>query len=339
MLEDILRDPLVTAYIPGISIATLRGGEIDAAWAIGRRSLDGSAQVDAQTVFEAASLTKPVVAFVALQLADEGHLDLNAPLQELCGEYVKDDTRSAAITALHVLTHTSGLPNIVTEKTPLKIYFTPGERFNYGSSAFAWLQRAIEHVTGQPLEEVVQARVLMPLGMADSSLQWQPRFEANHAVGHDMLGQPMPKRRLTSAAASWSLQTTASDYARFVQAVLRGWGLSAAMHARWLRPAIVAREGVDDVLNADAKEFDGIAWGLGWGLETAAQSFFHWGNSPGFRAYVVGNMRTKDAVVWFTNSARGLRLAWRILPAVFPASPVAFRSMDWLQVGATLEED
>ncbi|MGA0572915.1 serine hydrolase domain-containing protein [Variovorax sp. VNK109] len=339
MLDNILRDPLVASHIPGISIATLRAGEIGEVLSVGRRSTGDSLPVDVHTVFEAASLTKPVVAFVALQLAEEGHLDLHAPLQGLCGEYVQDDTRSAAITALHVLTHTSGLPNIVTGKTPLKIYFTPGERFNYGSSAFAWLQRAIEHVTGQPLEEVVRARVLAPLGMADSSLQWQARFDANHAIGHDMLGQPMPKRRLTTAAASWSLQTTATDYARFVQAVLRGWGLSAAMHARWLTPCVVAREGVDDVLNADAKAFDGIAWGLGWGLDTGAQSFFHWGNSPGFRAYVVGNMRTKDAVVWFANSARGLRLARRILPAVFPAAPVAFRSMDWLQIGATLDED
>lgn len=304
-------------------------------FAIGIRGAHDRSEVDARTVFEAASLTKPLVSFIALQLAEEGRLDLEQPLHALCGSYVAGDVRAEGITAAHVLTHTSGLPNIVGEQTPLKIYFEPGERFNYGSSAFAWLQRAIEQADDSPLEDIARARVFEAFGMTDSSLHWQDRFESNHAQGQEMDGQAVTKRRPLKAAASWSLVTTAKDYARFLQAVLRGSGLSPSMHARWLAPAVPARDGVDDVLNPDAAETKDVAWGLGWGLEPSTGCFFHWGNIPGFRAFVMGNLSSQDAVVWFANSARGLRLARQVLPEILPGPHPC---LDWLRIGRTLEE-
>lgn len=322
------------AFIPGISLALLQAGEVACVHAIGRRGPDDSAAVDEGTVFEAASLTKPLVSFIALQLADEGKLDLSFPLESVGGPYVAGDPRAAAITPAHVLTHTSGLPNIVTRETPLKTYFAPGVRFSYGSSAFAWLQRAMEKVAGKPLEELARERVFEPCGMRDSSLQWQARFEGNHAQGQEMDGTPVPKRRPAAAGASWSLQTTAHDYARFVQLVLQARGLTPAMHARWLAPAVRATHGVDDVLEQNPAEEADVAWGLGWGLEPSHGCFFHWGHNPGFRAFVMGNPVTKDAVMWFANSARGLRLGRQLLPAVFPG---AHASLDWLQVGATVQ--
>lgn len=335
MLEEILRDSQVQAAIPGLSLAVLKFAEIASVHAIGIRGADDRKEVDTHTVFEAASLTKPLVSFIALQLAEDGLLDLDRPLRDICGDYVPGDERANAITATHVLTHTSGLPNIVGPETPLKTYFAPGERFSYGSSAFGWLQRAIEQSCGSSLEEVARFRVFDALGMIDSSLQWQERFESNHAQGQEMDGQPVFKRRPLKAAASWSLVTTAMDYARFVQVVLRGHGLSSKMHARWLAPAVLARVGVDDVLNRDAAEVKEVAWGLGWGLEPSQGCFFQWGHNPGFRAFVMGHLGKQDALVWFANSAQGLRLARYVLPAVLPGT---HPSLDWLQVGSTLEE-
>jgi CubicO group peptidase (beta-lactamase class C family) len=243
-VASILHDPSVRAAIPGLSLTVLRRGEITLVDAFGRRGSHDESPVDTDTVFEAASLTKPLVSSIALQLAEEGKLDLAATLQSICGPYVHDDPRASGITATHVLTHTSGLPNIVTAETPLKTHFAPGARFSYGSSAFAWLQRAVEKVSGQSLEELARERVFERLGMRNSSLHWQERFEANHARGHETDGTPVPKRRPAVAAASWSLVTTAQDYARFVQAVLRGDGLSEQMHALWLTPAVRATRGI-----------------------------------------------------------------------------------------------
>lgn len=330
-IESVSRH-LATAQgsIPGVSFAVLQAGAIASIQTVGHRSPDRVAAVDAATVFEAASLTKPLVSFIALQLVDEGRLSLTAPLESLCGPYVPGDPRAALITPAHVLTHTTGLPNIVTKERPLETYFTPGARFSYGSSAFAWLQRAMEKVTGQSLEDLARERVFERCGMDDSSLHWQDRFEANHAQGQEMDGTLVPKRRPAAAGASWSLHTTARDYARFVQLVLHARGLTAEMHARWLTPAVRATRGIDDVLAESPAEENDIAWGLGWGLEPSQGCFFHWGHNPGFRAFVMGNPGTKDAVVWFANSARGLRLGRLVLPVLLPGEHA---SMDWLQVG------
>lgn len=336
-IESLSRDiAAFQALIPGVSLAILRAGEIASIHAIGRRGAGDARPVDPKTVFEAASLTKPLVSFIALQLAEEGRLDLDAPLESLCGPYVPDDPRATTITPEHVLTHTSGLPNIVTKETPLRTYFDPGARFSYGSSAFPWLQRAMEKAGGKSLEELARERVFEPCAMADSSLQWQERFEEDHAQGHEMDGTPVPKRRPAAAAASWSLQTTAGDYARFVRMVLQGRGLTTGMHARWLAPAVRATRGIDDVFEEEPVEEDDIAWGLGWGLERPQDCFFHWGHTPGFRAFVMGHPRTKDAVVWLANSARGLRLGRIVLPALLPGRHA---SLDWLRVGATVQGD
>ena len=297
----------------------------------GYRGSHDASPVDARTVFEAASLTKPLVAFVALQLVDEGILDLDAPLHDICGEYVPNDDRARKITSRHVLTHTSGLPNIVRDEAPLKTHFAPGERFSYGSSAFGWLQRAMQKLGGQPLQQLVRQRVFEPLRMADSSLEWHERFAANHAQGHEWDGEAVPKRQVATAQASWSLLTTAPDYMRFVRAVLNGWGLSAAARASWFLPAVQPRQGgnAEDLPGAYPPDTR-MAWGLGWGLEPAQDCFFHWGHSPGFRAYVVGNRATRDAVVWFANSARGLRLAHSVLPLTVQGE---HPSVQWMQIG------
>lgn len=329
-LAGLLRERMPACSVPGVSLATLRGGAPDAALALGVRGAHDPAPVDAHTVFEAASLTKPLVAYIALQMVDAGLLDLDQPLLETCGTYVQDDPRAAAITPRHVLTHTSGLPNIVREEAPLRTHFPPGERFSYGSSALGWLQRAMEKAGGMGLEQLAARRVFAPIGMVDSSLEWQPHFADNHAQGHDWEGKPEPKRRVERAHASWSLLTTATDYARFVQAVLAGRELSAHMQRAWFAPHVQARQGGNaEDLSGEFPPDPEVAWGLGWGLEPAHDCFFHWGNSPGFRAYVIASRRTGDGVVWFANSAGGLRFAHELVAQVLPG---ARPSLDWMHL-------
>jgi CubicO group peptidase (beta-lactamase class C family) len=331
-LEQFLAETMAHGPIPGVSLATLRAGAKGAEHYVGIRGAHDRSAVDAHTVFEAASLTKPVVAFIALQMAEEGLLDLQQPLFDICGDYVPGDLRSRKITAVHVLTHTSGLPNIVRDEAPLRTYFTPGERVSYGSSAFAWLQRAMQTVSGRLLETLARERVFEPLGMVHSSLEWQERFTGNHAQGREWEGEPVQKRRVETAQASWSLLTTAADYIGFVQHVLAGGGLTAASYSQWFLPRVDTRQGNDaEDLRGENPPDHNVAWGLGWGLEPSQNCFFHWGNNPGFRALIVANRATKDAVVWFANSARGLRLAHRVLPeAVAGEHP----SIQWLRIGS-----
>ena len=164
-LEQLLKD----GRVPGLSFAVIRAGKIVETKALGVRDASTGAPVDGNTIFEAASLSKPVFAYAVLQLVDAGLLSLDTPLSMYVPNYVRDDPRAASVTIRYVLSQSSGLPNWRSNTNPLKIYFPPGERFSYSGEGFVWLQRVVEKMTGQSLNEVVTRLVFDPLEMRQSS--------------------------------------------------------------------------------------------------------------------------------------------------------------------------
>src|SRR5882724_9249371 len=115
-LEQILRD----SRVPGLSFALIRDGKIVETKAVGVRDASTGNPIDAHTIFEVASLSKPVFAYAVLQLVDAGVLSLDTPLAKYVPEYVLDDPRAASITVRNVLSHTTGLPNWRSQANPLK---------------------------------------------------------------------------------------------------------------------------------------------------------------------------------------------------------------------------
>lgn len=323
-LEQILAD----GHVPGLAMVVIRDGEIAQVTVAGVRNASTKAAVDAETVFEAASLSKPVFAYAVLQLVDAGALSLDDPLSKYVPDYLPKDPRAAEITVRQALSHTTGLPNWRSNKWPLKTYFAPAERYSYASEGYMWLQRALEAITGEAIEPLMQRLVLGPLGMRRSSFVWQAAFDGNFADPHDAAGAARPKRKLATSNAAASLQTTAGDYARFVQAVMRGRRLKPETARQWLEPQVSVRNACFQCLAPDLPDVDtGVAWGLGWGLEPDHGTFFHWGHSSGQRAYVVGSVRERWAVVIFSNGAAGMS----IMPAVVgQARPGSRPSLEWL---------
>jgi len=178
---------IADARVPGLSMAVIHDRQATALTAVGvRNSLDRAA-VDQQTIFAAASLSKPLFAYAVLQL-DAGKLAFDTPLSLHVPDYVTDDPRAAAVTVRHVLSHTSGLPNWRSVDLPLKTYFPPGERFSYSGEGFVWLQRVVEAITGESLNTTLRRLIFEPLGMHRSSYVWQSAFEANYADPHDARG-------------------------------------------------------------------------------------------------------------------------------------------------------
>ena len=125
-LIDSISSAWKAAQCPGAAIALIKDGEISVL-NLGVRDIDSGNPVTDQTVFDVASLTKPMVAYAVLQLVDQGSLDLDVPLTQYTTPVVLDDPASIRITARHILTHTSGLQNL-RGKEPLRIYFEPGSR-------------------------------------------------------------------------------------------------------------------------------------------------------------------------------------------------------------------
>ncbi len=317
---------LMTAYnVPGLSIATITGGSAPACITLGRRDVRSDEAVNAATVFEAASLTKPVFAYLILMLDQQGVLPLDRPLAEIAPGYLESDP---GVTARHILAHTSGLPNWRSQDYPLRCYFQPGRRFSYSGEGYVYLQTAIERLCGEPLDRIAAREIFGPLAMTESSLVWRNGFDSNHASPHTASGTPFEDgfagKRFATANAAGSLYTTATDYARFLLAALNAPFLPA-----WLtRQAHVLRNGLTDLNPAtNPATRPDIAWGLGWGIELQTGRVFHWGDQKGFKAFAMAAPDTGNAAVVLTNGDAGLSFLSHLLEPVFPGPRP---SLDWL---------
>ena len=321
---------IADARVPGLSMAVIRDGNLEPMTAVGVRNSQSSAPVDDQTIFDAASLSKPVFAYAVLQLVDAGALTLDTPLSQYVPDYVPDDPRAAGVTVRHVLSHSSGLPNWRSANLPLRTYFAPGERFSYSGEGFVWLQRVVEAIAREPIDVVLHRLVFKPLAMRRSSYVWQSAFDANYADPHDAMLAADLKKKPSIANTAASLQTTAGDYAKFLQAVLSGARLRTETARLWLAPQIALRRRCVECLVPDIPENDTqIAWGLGWGLEPGSGTFFQWGdNDHGrFKAFAMGSTQDRTAVVVFTNGFNGMSIMPELIGTTLPGAHPTF---DWL---------
>ena len=278
-LASLIGEECKRRHVPGVSVATIEDGRLARTSAFG---------VPEDIVFEAASMSKPVTAYVAMQV-----LDLDEPLLRHLRRSYLDDPRLEVVTARHAMTHQTGLMRDSSESAP---YFErdPLIGFKYSNEGIQLLQNAVEDCAGRTLEELSSEMVFEPLGMSDSSFLWRNDYDASAATPHDEDGKPLEKNKPQVAWGPGGLHTTASDFARFVAA-------APSLHDEWLTPQIEVHE----VWGAGGPE-RGSTWGLGWGLQASDGSFWHWGWNIGFLSFAVGWPADRRGVVVFTNGQNGL---------------------------------
>jgi CubicO group peptidase (beta-lactamase class C family) len=268
-------------------------------------------------------LSKPVFAYGVFKLCQQGVLDLDMPLAQLYHDPAIHDPQAMRITARHVLSHTTGFPNWRedVDQAMLIPQAVPGTRFGYSGEGFEYLQRVVEHVTGQPLYTLLTTEVLAPLGMHHSRFGWGVDRMNEALLDADGIAAPTGESMIASAA--WSLLTTAADYARFLGAMLnpghdRVVPLSATSVAAMLTPQV------------SVGSRSHLQWGLGWGLQETARgaAFWHWGGPQNnYTSYTATLITQRKGVVILTNSATGLRVCKSIAELVLACAQPAF---EWL---------
>jgi CubicO group peptidase (beta-lactamase class C family) len=292
--------------VTGLSIAITSDTGIIWTQGFGVRNSGTGEPVTASSVFEAASLSKPVFAYAVLQLVDQGMIDLDTPIAEYF-EYdaITHDERYRLITPRMVLTHSPGFPNWRPRGGQLTIDRDPGTEFSYSGEGFVYLQRAVMALMGEPLDQLARRLVFQPLGMTSSSYLWQDQFEDRVALPHNADGEVLNKNKPQAGRgnAAASLHTTAPDFARFMMAVMNGSALSDTTAAAMLTSQI----------DVDSS----VTWGLGIGLQQneAGRSFWHWGDNTGYKAYTITYPDNGVGVVWFTNSENGQSILEALLGA------------------------
>jgi CubicO group peptidase (beta-lactamase class C family) len=331
-LEKDVPELMKKDIVPGLAIAVIRGGKTTWLHGFGMKEIKTGQPVTGKTVFEAASLSKPVFAYAVLKLVEQGKLGLDVPLTTyLPKPFVEGDERLAKITARIILSHRTGFPNWPADDGSVSIYFTPGERFSYSGEGYIYLQRVVEKITRKPLNEYMTQAVFTPLGMTSSSYVWRPDFDALTATGHDSDGKPTELVKPAEALAASTLNTTAKDYALFVEAVLNGKGLKPATLREMETPEIALDPECRICIKHEPKQLSkNLFWGLGWGIERkdGTDVLWHWGDNGSFKGFVMADPKTKSGVVMFANSENGLEVGKPLVDEVMGRGSLAF---EWLK--------
>jgi CubicO group peptidase (beta-lactamase class C family) len=330
-------DWLEELALPGLSLALVEDGSLAWAAGFGLRDKAAGLPVTDETIFNAASISKPVFACLVFQLVETGQLDLDAPLSCYLPEpYLPDEPRLDEITARRVLCHTTGFPNWRAEPGSLPVFFPPGQRFSYSGEGYVYLQRVVEQICRQPLSEAIQGGLFAPLGMLDSSFTWEERFEGRAAMNYDEQGAPADQHRPSQANAAYTLLTTPSDLARWMASLLGETGPSL-MHPVSLEAMFTPQVAANDLApwkdtwpDGSYTPYPDVFWGLGWGIQDGQgeRAFFHWGDNGIAHAFAIGFPASRRGMVAMVNSANGLSLWKPLFGLVFGDDLPAIR---WLE--------
>lgn len=299
-------DDFVATYqkyytIPGVSLALIKDGMVVYHKTYGVKNAQTGEKVDDNTLFEAASVTKPVFAFAVERLAERGIINLDKPLyQYLPYPDIESDERYKLITARHVLTHRTGFPNwrSMNADGKLNIMFTPGTSYNYSGEGFEYLKLVVQKITGKNVEQVLKEEVIGPVGLYHTFFSANDSLRKVVANGHyDMM--PSPADLPEAPGMAWSMHTEAQIFTRFMLYMLEQKGLSPQMYDMMFTKHSDFKFDPEDELPRYPSY-------MGMSLEIRetpnGKSFGHGGNNGDFLCQFEVYKDIKAGYVVFTNS-------------------------------------
>jgi CubicO group peptidase (beta-lactamase class C family) len=299
--------------VPAAGIGIIENGKLKYVKVFGELKKDSAvaqpATAPANTIFQVASLTKPIVEILTLKLVSSGNWNLDEPLATYWVDPdVQNDPRHKKLTTRNVLTHQTGLPNWRSGK--LEFIADPGTKVNYSGEGLEYLRRALEKKFNQPLERIAEKWLFRPYGMRNTHFFWNASIdESRFAVAHNKEGKPYDIHKNSTANAADLLLTTVDDYGRFAVNVLKGKGLSQTVFQEMVRPQAAYPSGKN--------LFFGLGWMLMPELSNGEYALIHTGSDPGVSTVVVLFPKSQRGLVVFTNGDNGVQIWTRILAEAF----------------------
>lgn len=298
-VDNFVRTYMDYYEIPGVSIGLIKDGKLVYHRTFGVENSVSGELLREEAVFEAASVTKAVFAYAVNRLAQRGDFDLDRPLHEqLPFPELEPYPEYKKMTARHVLSHLSGLPEWGARMINL-----PGAQFGYSGEGFEYLKRVVAGGDGPELPEIIQdlldQEVLGPLGMANTYFKDGPTLRERGVSGHAD-GRPTRQSYGASPGMAFSMHTEARDFAPFAIALLERKGLTEAQAREMFTIQTLEKE--ENFLNGYP-----TGYGLGIALRESPYGlvFGHVGNNGDFRCQFEVYDDLKMGYVIFTNSSTG----------------------------------
>jgi CubicO group peptidase (beta-lactamase class C family) len=328
-----LSERVVALGVPALSIAVFDDGRILWARAYGLRDRSSGAAADTATLFQAASISKPVTSTALFQLVEEGLLALDEDVNRRLRSWSVPESRFTQmekVTPRRIVTHMAGLtvhgfagykadealPTVQqvldgvppANSSPVRVDTIPGIRESYSGGGFTVLQLLMEEVSGRPFATLVRDLVLQPAGMSHSTFAQPLSLDLTDqaATGYDGDGGPVEGRyHVYPELAAAGLWTTPSDLARFMLAIGRSY--------RGEPNGLVEQSSARTMLT---KVPGGSGQGFGLSGEGEAFRYRHNGGNAGFTCYAVAFAGTGRGAILMTNSDGGSQLMHEVARAI-----------------------
>lgn len=321
-----IRERMAHWGVPGVSVAVVDGGEVAWVKAWGVKDVDTGDPVTPTTLFQAASISKPVAVMGMLRLVEAGRLDLDEPVGSYLSSWeVPEHDFDEPVTLRRLASHTAGTtvhgfpgyPRSADRPTTAGVLrgegntdavvvdLEPGTRHRYSGGGTTILQLVVEDVTGRPFEDYMAEAVLGPAGMTRSTFaQPLPENRWNEAAaGHRSDGSRVEEGwHVYPEKAAAGLWTTPAELARLAVEVQRS--------LRGESNAVLSREMTATMLEPVQNDY-----GLGFGTEPGIGRFGHGGANEGFRATLAA-FRDGRGVAVMTNSDEGAAVAQELMMAI-----------------------
>ncbi|MFA6086683.1 serine hydrolase domain-containing protein [Mucilaginibacter sp.] len=288
--------------VPIVAACILENGQIKQVKLFGRLSNGSPAQ--SNTLFNVASLTKPVTALTVLKLIDAGQWNLDEPLDKYwIDPDIKDDPRHQKLTTRIVLSHQTGFPNWRSQNPANKLafQFTPGTKYGYSGEGFEYLRRAVEAKFHRSLQQLADSVLFRPLRMSNTHYGWSDKMDSTRfADPHSKDGSLIPMKKNTSVVSADWLVTTIDDYAKFSMAVLNQQLLSPGLFGQMITPQVK--------MEGRPKENMGLGWEVMTPLENGEYLIMHTGSDDGVKTLVALLPKSKRGIILFTNGNNGFAI-------------------------------
>lgn len=282
--------------VPTLGIGVIENGKLQQVKVFGEISKGISAPYN--TIFNVASLTKPVTALVALRLISLGKWNLDEPVYNYWTDQdIANDPRNKKLTTRIILSHQTGFPNwrYTNENKKLNFHFDPGTKYQYSGEGMEYLRRALEKKFHKSLQQLANELIFQPLKMTDTRYVWDKNVDTIRlAIGYDKDGKAYETVKNKIPNAADDLLTTIEDYGNFLVSAMNGDGL--------------LKNVFDEMTKNQVPSTKGKHFGLGfeiYDLRNGEYALSHGGSDNGVQTIVFILPKTKQGLLIFTNSDTG----------------------------------